>query len=476
MMADLTVDLAVVGAGPGGYAAAFLAADRGQSVVLIEQDARLGGVCLNRGCIPSKALLHATELMRETKGSGELRGIRFGAPSVELARLRAWKESILERLGQGIQRLAERRGVQRLQGRAAFEDSHTLLVASAQGSQRVRATRTILAVGSKPALPALFDVGSDRVLTSTEALELPEVPKRLLIVGGGYIGMELGTVYATLGSHVVLVEALQTILAGVDTDLMRPILRSAQALFGELRTGTRVTALRVAGNTVWATCEGATGVREESYDRVLVCVGRVPYCDGLGLEQTKVRRSAQGFLEVDAARRTADPAIWAIGDCIGPPLLAHKASHDARLAVESIVGGSSTARPAVIPSVVFTDPELAWCGLTEAEARAQGVPVEIVRFPWSASGRAMSLDRTDGLTKLLIEPTTERVLGVGIVGVSAGELIGEGVLAIEAGATAKTLARAVHPHPTLSETLQEAAALFYGTSAHVLGRRSGARS
>lgn len=470
-MADLTVDLAVIGAGPGGYAAAFLAADRGRSVVLIDQDARLGGVCLNRGCIPSKALLHATELMREAKGSGELRGIQFGAPSVELVRLRAWKESILERLGQGIRALAERRRIRVLQGRAAFADSQTLLVDGTSGPQRVRTTQIVLAVGSQPALPPVFQLGSDRVLTSTEALELPDIPGELLVVGGGYIGMELGTVYATLGSRVVLVEALDQILAGVDADLVRPVLQAAQALFRALRAGTRVTALRLEGSKVQVTCETAAGPREESYDRVLVCVGRVPHFEGLGLERTKVRRNAQGFIDVDAHRRTADPAIWAIGDCIGPPLLAHKASHDARVAVEAMTGETGPPHQAVIPSVVFTDPELAWCGLTETEARAQGVPVEVVRVPWAASGRAMSLDRTDGLTKLLIEPGTERILGVGIVGVAAGELIGEGVLAIEAGATAKTLARAVHPHPTLSETLQEAAALFYGTATHALGRR-----
>jgi len=473
-MEPITADLVVVGAGPGGYAAAFAAADRGRTVLLVDQEERLGGVCLNRGCIPSKALLHATALIREAKASGTIRGIAFGEPQVDLERVRAWKEALLEQLGQGIRSLGQARGVEVMRGRARFEDSQTLRVETAGGQQVIRYQAAIIATGSQPAMPPSFDLGDPRVMTSTEALELAEIPKTLLVVGGGYIGLELGTVYATLGSRVVLVEAMDTLLPGVDADLVRPVQRSAEQAFQEVRLRAKVLTMATSGQQIRVTMEAAEapgGSREERYDRVLVAVGRAPNCDDLGLEHTKVERDERGFIKVNAHQQTADPALYAIGDVVGGALLAHKASKQARVAVESLTGEPSVFEDIVMPAVVYTDPELAWCGLTESEAQAKGLAVMVVRFPWSASGRAVSLDRPDGLTKLLIEPTTERILGVGLVGAGAGELISEGVLAIEMGATAKDLADTVHPHPTLSETLMECAQLFYGTATHAVSRK-----
>jgi len=479
-MGPIKADLVVVGAGPGGYAAAFYAADLGRKVLLVEQDRRLGGVCLNRGCIPSKALLHATELIREAKEASGLRGITFSEPKVDLARLRTWKESILEKLGQGIAGMAKRRGVEVLSGRGYFEDSRTLRVETADGQKFITYQAAIIAVGSKPALPQAFDLGNKRIMTSTEALEMEEIPKDLLVVGGGYIGMELGTVYATLGSRIVLVEAMDAILLGADPDLARPVVRYAEKAFKEIRLSTKVLKMATRGKQIKVTFEANTanaagapegGQKDELYDRVLVSVGRVPNCQNLGLEHTKIERDEKGFIKVNAQQQTADPVLYAIGDVVGGAMLAHKASKEARVAVEAIIGEPSAFEGIVIPAVVFTDPEVAWCGLTEAEARAKSIPVEVVKYPWSASGRALSLDRTDGLTKLVIDPETERILGVGIVGHGAGELISEGVLAIEMGATARDLAESVHPHPTLSETLMEAAELFYGTSTHAFARK-----
>lgn len=470
-MEPITADLVVIGAGPGGYAAAFYAADKGRKVLLVEQDRRLGGVCLHRGCIPSKALLHATALLREVKASGELRGITFGAPTVNLEKLRAWNASIRERLAEGLNGLCRRRGIEVVRGRGRFENSRTLRVETAEGQRSITSQTAILAVGSQPAVPPAFGLGDRRVMTSTEALELEDIPDDFLVVGGGYIGMELGTVYAALGSRVVVVEALDTILPGVDADLVQPVMRSAEKMFKALRLKTRVVRVTASGGRVAVRWEADGTHNEERFDRVLVAVGRVPNGDDLGLEHTRVERDAEGFVKVNAWQQTADPAIYAIGDVAGGALLAHKALHEARVAVEAITGERGAFEPVVMPAAVFTDPEVAWCGLTESEAGAQGREVQVVRFPWAASGRAVSLDRPDGMTKLIVEPESERILGVGIVGVGAGELISEGVLAIELGATARDLAEAVHPHPTLSETLRECAGLFYGSSTHAVARQ-----
>ena len=463
-------EIVVVGAGPGGYAAAFYAADLGKRVLLVERDARLGGVCLNRGCIPSKALLYAAHGITSARES-EHRGISFGPPSLDLARLRAWKESILTRLSGGIEQLAKLRGVQVLHARGYFEDSRTLRLETEQGQQFIKYDHAILAVGSKPAMPKAWDLGNPRIMTSTEALEVEEVPQNLLVIGGGYIGMELGTVYASLGSKVVLVEALDTILAGADPDLVRPIVAYAYKAFKEVRLKAKVGKMATSGKHIKVELDLDGQKQEGLYDRVLVSVGRSPNADDMGLGNTKVSFDDRGFIHVNEKQQTTDPAIYAIGDIAGGVMLAHKAAKEARIAVEVIVGEHSAFVDVTIPAVVFTDPEVAWCGLTEAEATAKGLEVRVAKFPWTASGRALSFDRPEGLTKLIIAPDTERILGVGIVGTGAGELISEGVLAVEMGATAKDLALAVHPHPTLSETIMEAAEAFYGQATHTFARR-----
>ena len=470
-MEPISTEIVVLGAGPGGYAAAFYAADKGKKVTLVEQNPRLGGICLNVGCIPSKALLHAAAVLREAKQSFH-RGIEFGQPKLDLDKLRAWKESILEKLGQGIAGLAKQRGVQVVHGRGHFEDSQTLRVETSEGQKFIRYDKAVIAVGSKPAMPSAFDLGNKRVMTSTEALELPDIPHDLLIVGGGYIGMELGTVYAALGSNVVVLEALPSILTGVDPDLVRPVTRAAQKAFKEIRVNTKVQKMATSGKQIKVTMEIDKQPREELYDRVLVSVGRVPNLADLGLENTKVIKDDKGFIQCNAQQQTDDPNIYAIGDANGGILLAHRASKEGRVAVEAMLGEQSAFENIVIPAVVYTDPEVAWCGLTETEAKAKNIEVKVAKFPWGASGRALTLDRTDGLTKLVIEPETERILGVGIAGVGAGDLISEGVLAVEMGATARDLAESVHPHPTLSETLMEAAESFYGTATHTFSRRS----
>lgn len=469
-MDAIQTEIVVIGAGPGGYAAAFYAADKGKKVILIEQDKRLGGVCLNRGCIPSKALLHATKVMQEAK-EASFRGITFGNPVVDLNKMRAWKESIVEKLSGGVKSLAGMRKVDVMHGRGYFEDSRTLRVETGEGQKFVQFENAIIAVGSKPAIPKLFDLGNPRVMTSTEALEVQEIPENLLVIGGGYIGMELGTVYAALGSKVSVVEALDSILAGADADLVRPVIKYAQKNFKEVRTKTKVTQMSTAGKQIKVVVEGEAGKKEELYDRVLVSVGRVPNCNDLGLENTKVARDEKGFITVTNHQQTADPNIYAIGDVAGGVMLAHKASREARVAVDIITGEENAFENIVIPAVVFTDPEIAWAGLTEAEAKAKGIEVAVSKFPWGASGRALSFDRTDGLTKLIIDPETERILGVGLVGAGAGELIAEGVLAIEMAATVTDLASTVHPHPTLSETLMEAAEVFFGHATHTFTRK-----
>lgn len=469
-MEPISTEILVLGAGPGGYAAAFYAADKGKKVILVEQNARLGGICLNAGCIPSKALLHATELLREAKDSAA-RGIAFDAPRIDLDKLRGWKDSILDKLGHGIKTLAQHRKVQVIHGRGHFEDSQTLRVETADGQKFIRYDKAIIAVGSKPAMPHAFDLGNKRIMTSSEALELPDIPESLLVVGGGYIGMELGTVYAALGSSVVVLEALPSILFGIDADLVRPVARAAQKLFKEIRLNTKVLKMATVGKQIKVTLELDKQPRDELYDRVLVSVGRSANLVDLGLENTKVGKDDKGFIACNRQQQTDDPNIYAIGDISGGLLLAHRATRQGKIAVDALLGEPSAFENIVVPAVVYTDPEVAWCGLTESEAKQKNIEIKVAKFLWGASGRALTLDRPDGLTKLIIEPETERILGVGIVGVGAGELISEGVLAVEMGATARDLAESIHPHPTLSETLMEAAESFYGTATHTLARR-----
>ena len=469
-MDPIKTEIVVLGAGPGGYAAAFYAADLGKKVILVEREKVLGGVCLNRGCIPSKALLYAAHTVTAARES-EHRGITFGAPRIDTAKLRQWKDSILAKLSGGITQLAKLRGVQVMHGRGYFEDSHTLRVETEQGQQFINYEQAIIAVGSKSAMPKAFDLGNPRIMSSREALEVEDIPENLLVIGGGYIGMELGTVYATLGSKVVLVEALDSILAGADPDLARPVVAYAKKAFKEVRLKTKVSKMATSGKQIKVEFDTDGQKKEELFDRVLVAVGRSPNAEDLGLENTKVSFDEKGFIHVNEKQQTTDPAIYAVGDIAGGVLLAHKAAKEARVAVEVILGQDSAFTDITIPAVVFTDPELAWCGLSEAEARAKGIEVKVAKFPWAASGRALSFDRPDGLTKLIIDPDTERILGVGIVGAGAGELISEGALAIEMGSTAKDIALTVHPHPTLSETLMEAAEAFYGHSTHTVVRK-----
>jgi dihydrolipoamide dehydrogenase len=468
-MEKIKTEIVVVGAGPGGYAAAFYAADLGRKVILVEREKRLGGVCLNRGCIPSKALLYATHQIVNARESAH-RGITFAEPKIELEKLRAWKESILEKLGGGVATLAKMRGVQVIQGRGYFEGSNKLRVETEKGQQFVEYDRAILAVGSVSALPKAFDLGNPRVMTSRGALEVEDVPENLLVVGGGYIGMELGFVYAALGSKIVLVEAMDAILAGADADLARPVVANAKKMFKEIRLKAKVSKMATVGKQIKVEMEFNGQKISELYDRVLVAVGRVPNSADLGLGNTKIVLDERGFVKVNAQQQSDDPAIYAIGDIAGGILLAHKAHKEARIAVEVICGGNS-AFDSVIPAVVFTDPELAWCGLTEAEAKEKGIKYEVAKFPWSASGRALTFDRTDGVTKIIVDPETDRVLGVGICGAGAGELIAEAVLAMEMGATVEDIALTIHAHPTLSETLMECADAYYGHATHIFTKK-----
>ena len=469
-MDPIKTEIVVVGAGPGGYAAAFYAADLGKKVILIERDKRLGGVCLNRGCIPSKALLYATHQIVNARESAH-RGITFTEPSVDVTKLRTWKESILEKLAGGVGTLAKMRGVQVIYGRAYFEGSNKLRVETENGQQFVEYDKAVLSVGSSPAMPKAFDLGNPRVMNSTGALEIEDIPETLLIVGGGYIGMELGFVYSALGTKVTVVEAMDAILAGADADLARPVVANAKKSFKEIRLKARVTKMATVGKQIKVDSEYNGQQLSELYDRVLVAVGRVPNSSDLGLENTGVQLDERGYVKVNHHQQTDDPAIYAIGDIAGGILLAHKAHKEARIAVENIQGEDVVFENIVIPAVVFTDPELAWCGVTEAEAKEKGIKYEVAKFPWSASGRALSFDRTDGVTKMLIDPDTDRILGVGICGAGAGELIAEATLAIEMGATAEDIALTVHPHPTLSETLMECAEVFYGHATHTFTKK-----
>jgi dihydrolipoamide dehydrogenase len=468
MLETSNVRIAVVGGGPGGYAAAFLAADLGMQVTLIDPEANPGGVCLYRGCIPSKALLHVANLLSEFRRAKQW-GIEFGEPKIELGRLRGWKENVVKKLTGGLGQLSKHRKVHYLQGGASFENSNTLRVEKDSGGEEsLTFDRIIVATGSRPAIIPSLKLDSPRVMDSTSALELAEVPKSLLVIGGGYIGLELGTVYAALGSKVSVVEMLPGLLPGADRDLVLPLHKRMEKIFDSILLNTTVGAMKEETSGIRVTFDGPeVQEREKVFDKVLVSVGRKPNSEIAGLENTRVQVGPNGFIQVNKRLQTDDPSIYAIGDVVGEPMLAHKASHEGRTAVEAIAGHKVAFEPNAIPAVVFTDPEIAWCGVTETQAQKDGREIKTAKFPWAASGRAMTLDRTEGMTQLIIDPETERVLGVGIVGAGAGELIAEGVLAIEMGALAKDIALSIHPHPTLSETLMESAEVFFGTSTHI---------
>ena len=469
----ISTQLVVVGGGPGGYAAAFLAADLGLSVTLVDPEANPGGVCVYRGCIPSKALLHVAKLLAEARHARAW-GIGFGEPAIDLAKLREFKNNVVMRLTTGTGQLARRRKVRHLQGWAEIVDAQTLRVTASPGSsmaiEEVRFEHGILATGSLPAMPAALRLDDPRVMDSTTALDLPDIPQSLLVVGGGYIGLELGTVYAALGSAVTVVEMTPGLLPGADRDLVDVLAKRVAQTMKSVLLETRVVHMKAEARGIQVAFEGKAGGAPpdpQLFDRVLVAVGRRPTAAIPGLERTRVQVDQRGFIMVDEQRRTHEPTLFAIGDVAGEPMLAHKASHEGRVAVEVIAGENVAFAPRAIPAVVFTDPELAWAGLTEAQAASENRAVAVAKFPWGASGRALTLDRSDGLTKLLLDPETERILGVGLVGSGAGELIAEGVLAIEMGATAADLRLTIHPHPTLTETLMEAAEVFFGQSTHV---------
>jgi dihydrolipoamide dehydrogenase len=459
------IELLVLGAGPGGYAAAFHAADLGLRVALVDSRDKPGGVCLNVGCIPSKALLHAAEILEEAKKAGDI-GIRFSKPKIDLNLLRKWKKGVVGQLTGGLAQLAERRGVQYLKGEARFEGPGALRLAKSD-VERVTFRNAIIATGSSPSSIPGLDLGSNRIMDSTGALEISEVPKKLLVIGGGYIGLELGTVYSALGSEVTVVEMLDGLLPGVDRDLVRPLAKKLGEVMHAVHLNTKVASVKESGNEVSVQFEGAFE-GEKNYDKILVAVGRRPNSKDLGLETTAVELDNQGFLKIDEQCRTAERNLFAIGDVAGQPMLAHKAMAEGKVAAEVIAGRNTVYDKQAIPAVVFTNPEVAWSGLTESEARERGEEFKVARFPWAASGRALTLGRSDGLTKILFDPGSESVLGVGIVGPNAGELIAEGTLAIEMGAVAEDLALTVHAHPTLSETVGEAAEVFLGQATHIL--------
>ena len=474
MSDNSNLNIAVIGGGPGGYAAAFLAADLGMKVTLVDREANPGGVCLYRGCIPSKALLHVAKLIYESRHAKDW-GIEFGEPRIDLARLRSFKEGVVNKLTGGLGQISKLRKVRYVRGDASVENSNTVRVTTpAGGEETLSFDSIIIATGSRPAVIPSLKLDSPRMLDSTSALDLSDVPSTLLVIGGGYIGLELGTVYAALGSKVSVVEMTPGLLPGADRDLVLPLHKRLEKSFEAILLNTTVTAVKEEANGIRVSFDGKDvkeNDREKVFDKVLVSVGRKPNAEIPGLDRTQVRIGQRGFIQVNKHLQTDDPAIYAIGDVVGEPMLAHKASHEGRTAVEHIAGHKVAFEPNAIPAVVFTDPEIAWTGLTETQAGKEGREIKVAKFPWAASGRALTVDRTEGMTKLILDPTTDRVLGVGIVGVGAGELIAEGTLAIEMAALAQDIALTIHPHPTLSETIMQSAEVFFGTSTDLYRRK-----
>lgn len=468
----LETQVLVIGGGPGGYPAALHAADHGLKVVLVDEDQKLGGVCLNRGCIPSKALLHVAKVIREAHEVADI-GVSFGEPKLDLDKLRNFvQQKVVNKLTGGIGMLCKGRSVETVTGHAEFVDANTVKVST---GKTIRFQHCIIASGSLPAMPKTFAIGDDRVMDSTGALLLPDVPKKLLVVGGGYIGLEIGSVYAALGTKVTVVEFLDSILAMADRDLVKPLETKLRSEFENIYTSTKVTGIEATREGIVAKLDGKDVPPQLVFDRVLVSVGRRPNSANLALDKAGVKANDRGFIPIDKQRRTNVPHIFAIGDVGEEPGLAHKATAEARVAVEAILGEPAEWNPRAIPAVIFTDPEIAWAGLTEKEAQEKNVPHDVLKFPWGASGRAVALQITNGLTKMLVDPESKRVLGVGIVGSGAGEMIAESVLAIEMGAVARDVLESIHPHPTLSETVMESAELAYGAATHVARPRKVAK-
>ncbi|MGD8307234.1 MAG: dihydrolipoyl dehydrogenase [Ignavibacteria bacterium] len=464
----MSINLVVIGAGPSGYAAAFLAADLGMNVTLIDLEKNPGGVCLYRGCIPSKALLHVAKLINEASEAKNW-GIDFSKPKIDLDKLREWKNGVVEKLTGGVGILSKQRKIKFIQGRASFTSSTSVIIEKMDGEkEEISLDKAIIATGSRIASIPSLEIKSKRLLNSSTALNLPDIPKSLLIIGGGYIGLELGSVYSALGSKVSVVEMMSGLLPGADRDLVSHLSKRIKGSFDEIILSAKVLGLKENKNGLTVTIEDKDGNKsDKKYDYVLLSVGRKPDTSGLALENTNVQVNEKGWIKVNQQLQTDDENIYAIGDIVGEPMLAHKASHEGRTAVEAIAGEKVAFEPKAIPAVVFTDPEIAWAGLTETKAKEEGINVNVSKFPWAASGRAVTLDRSDGVTKILSEPGTDRILGVGICGPGAGELIAEGVLAIEMAANLTDLKLSIHPHPTLSETIMEAAEVFFGQSTHV---------
>jgi len=464
-------ELLVVGGGPGGYAAAFRAADLGLDVTMVDAGGRPGGVCLFRGCIPSKTLLYASTLVDDSRRAKRM-GIDFGEPKIDLHQLRQWKNQVIEKLANGLMTLNNKRGIQLVKARAHFESANEVhLEGEDVEISRFKFRHAIIATGSEPIpLPGISFKPGGRVMDSTGALALADVPEKLLVVGGGYVGVELGSVYASLGSRVTVVEMADRLMVGADVDLVKPLRQELETRFEAIHCSAKVKSLEEKEDHVAVELEGDVSDSKQTFNRVLVAIGRRPNSKHLGLENTKVQTDERGFIVVDEQRRTTEKRIFAIGDVVGGAMLAHKAMYEGKVAAEVIAGQPAGFDVTAIPAVVFTDPQIAWCGLTEEEARQQNRPVNVSRFPWSASGRAVSMGLSKGMTKMIIDADSGRVLGVGIVGREAGEMISEGVLAVEMGALAQDVALSMHPHPTLSEAEEEAAEAFLGSSTHILSR------
>jgi dihydrolipoamide dehydrogenase len=463
-------EVLVIGSGPGGYAAAFRAADLGLDVTMVDPARRPGGVCLYKGCIPSKTFLFLSELIHDAERA-ESMGIAFDKPRIDLKALREWKGNVIDSMANGLVSLSNSRGVQLIQGRAQFESSNSVRLHDAEVSH-IKFRHAIIATGSRPiAFPGTEFKPGSRIMSSTGALALADVPPTLLIIGGGYVGLELGTVYAALGSRVSLVELEDRLLMGVDRDLVEPLHRRLEKIFETISLQTKVVSMQADDNGVDVILKGDVEKPEQRFDRVLVAIGRKASSQDIGLETTKVELDEKGFIKVDDQQRTTDEHIFAVGDIAGGLMLAHKATREGKVAAEAIAGEPSAFDVRAIPAVVYTDPQIAWCGLTEEQARQENRPIKVQRFPWKFSGRAATMGAPEGLTKIIVDSKTGRISGVGIVGRNTEGLISEGVLAIEMGALAEDMALSIHPHPTLSETEGEAAELYLGSATHILSKK-----
>lgn len=459
-------ELLIIGAGPGGYVAACHAADLGIETTVVDSSEKLGGVCLREGCIPSKALLHVSEVIAEAEHVAKA-GVTFNKPTIDIEKLRAFKDRVIQRLSGGVNTLLTKRGVTVVRGKATFEDSRTVHI---EGEEilRLRFKHAIIATGSRPKRLPEKIMPADCCMDSTGALLLENVPARLLVVGGGYIGLELGQVYSALGSKVSVVEMMDSLLPGADADLVKPLAQNLKKQFEAIHLGAKLKSAKKAGKGVEVTFEADGKERKETYDRVLVSVGRQPLTDGIGLENTSVQIDQRGFIIVDEQRRTMDKRIFAIGDVAGEPMLAHKASREGKVAVEVIAGRPSAFDNTAIPAVIYTDPEIAWTGISETQAEREGIPIKVARFNWGALGRAVAMDRVDGMSKIIMDPESTRILGMGVVGTRAGDLISEGTLAVEMAALAEELGYIIHPHPALAESIGEAAEALLGHAIHAL--------